>query len=133
MKSSETEIRVPKSAILLSDDLIFTSRVTGTASDLGLMVTAARSADRLLELARQQLPACVIVDLSNPGLVLAELMAGLQSLPAVPRVVAYGSHVDVETLKAARAAGCDPVLPRSKFVEDLPRELPRWLGAVIEE
>ena len=46
-----------------------------------------------------------------------------------PRVVAYGSHVDVETLRKAREAGCDPVLPRSKFVEELPKELPAWMGA----
>ena len=82
-------------------------------------MTVARSADRLLELAKERRPACVIVDLSNPGLVLSELMAGLGALSPVPRAVAYGSHVDVETLKAAREAGCDPVLPRSKFVEEL--------------
>ena len=49
--------------------------------------------------------------------------------PSPPRVVAYGSHVDTATLRAARAAGCDPVLPRSKFVEDLAQELPAWLSA----
>jgi hypothetical protein len=43
-----------------------------------------------------------------------------------PRVVAYGSHVDTATLRAAREAGCDPVLPRSKFVEELPSALPHW-------
>jgi hypothetical protein len=42
-------------------------------------------------------------------------------------VVAYGSHVDTERLRAARSAGCDPVLPRSKFVEELPKALPQWL------
>ena len=31
------------------------------------------------------------------------------------RVIAFGSHVDAELLAAARAAGCDEVLPRSKF------------------
>jgi hypothetical protein len=51
----------------------------------------------------------------------------------MPRVVAYGSHVDTATLKAARASGCDPVLPRSKFVEDLPRELPRWFGEEVAQ
>jgi CheY-like chemotaxis protein len=116
------------SAILLSDDLIFTSRVTGTARDLGLRVTPARSPAALLESARQQIPTCVIVDLSYPGLVIGELTAGLAALPARPRVVAYGSHVDTATLRAARDAGCDVVLPRSKFVEELPTALPAWLA-----
>src|SRR5262245_8285563 len=115
-------------ALLLSDDLIFTSRVVGTARDLGLSVVAARSADVLVTMARQEPPACVIVDLQNPGLDLAGLMAGLREAgPAMPRVVAYGSHVQVEALRAARQAGCDPVMPRSQFVEELPRALTGWM------
>jgi len=45
----------------------------------------------------------------------------------VPRVVAYGSHVDAAGLKAARDAGCDVVLPRSAFVEQLPVKLREWM------
>lgn len=36
-------------------------------------------------------------------------------LPAVPRVVGYGSHVDRDTLDAARAAGVGEVYARSEF------------------
>jgi CheY-like chemotaxis protein len=114
--------------LLLSDDLIFTSRVTGTACGLGLVVKPARSVEALVEMARQHRPRCVLVDLANPGLDLGDLFRRLAEVCAPPRVVAYGSHVDKATLRAARAAGCEPVLPRSKFVEDLPRELPRWLA-----
>jgi DNA-binding NarL/FixJ family response regulator len=114
---------------LLSDDLMFTSRVTGTAQALGLNVLTARSADVLLDLARKQKPACVLIDLANPGLSLPELLRQLESLAEPrPRVVAYGSHVDAAGLRAAREAGCDLVLPRSKFVEDLPTALPEWLA-----
>jgi CheY-like chemotaxis protein len=115
--------------LLLSDDLMFTSRITGTARGLGLDVRPARSAGVLRELARQQAPRCVLLDLSNPGLDAADLLAWLkaQCMPP-PFVVAYGSHVDAATLHAAREAGCDVVLPRSKFVEDLPRLLPEWLA-----
>jgi DNA-binding NarL/FixJ family response regulator len=118
-------------ALLLSDDLLFTSRITGTARDLGLVVKVGRSAEALLNLARQQTPRCVLVDLSHPGLVLADLLRQLGEVcTPLPRLVAYGSHVDAETLRAARAAGCDPVLPRSQFVAELPRALPGWLAAV---
>jgi CheY-like chemotaxis protein len=122
----------PPLGLLLCDDLIFTSRIAGTARDLGLAIKPARSAAVLLDLARQQAPRCVLIDLANPGLVLTDLLRQLGEVcPVMPRLVAYGSHVDTATLKAARAAGCDPVLPRSKFSTDLPRELPRWFGEEV--
>jgi CheY-like chemotaxis protein len=121
---------VPPLGLLLSDDLLFTSRITATARDLGLALKPARSAEGLRALARQQTPSCIILDLSNPGLILDELIRGLrEECMPMPRLVAYGSHVDTATLRAAREAGCDVVLPRSKFVEELPRALPGWLGA----
>jgi DNA-binding NarL/FixJ family response regulator len=111
---------------LLSDDLIFTSRVTGTARALGLEVQAVRSLVSLHNLLQQNGASCVLVDLNFPELSIAALLNGLP----VPRpfVVGYGSHVDTATLKAARDAGCDLVLPRSKFVEELPQALPSWVA-----
>lgn len=115
--------------LLLSDDLIFTSRVTGTARDLGLTVRAARSADLLEALARTAAPRLVLIDLGNPGLDVPNLLRRLRAAcPDLPRIVAYGSHVDAAGLRAAREAGCDLVLPRSKFVEELPGKLPEWAG-----
>jgi CheY-like chemotaxis protein len=109
---------------------MFTSRVTGTARDLGLTVRPARSVAVLENLAGQQAPGCVILDLANPTLKVAELVAWLRAhCSPMPFLVAYGSHVDTATLRAAREAGCDLVLPRSKFVEELPRALPKWLGS----
>jgi CheY-like chemotaxis protein len=117
------------SGLLLCDDLLFASRVTGEARALGLTVRPARSLEQLLELARKEPPSCVLVDLAFPGLVLGELFGRLKEVCVTsPRMVAYGSHVDAEGLRAARAAGCHPVLPRSKFVEELPRALPNWLA-----
>jgi CheY-like chemotaxis protein len=122
----------PPLGLLLSDDLIFTSRITGAARGLGLFVRQARSSEALLALARQQVPGGVLIDLANPGLDLPELLRRLAEVcTPMPCVMAYGSHVDTETLRAARAAGCHPVLPRSKFVDDLATELPRWLGSPI--
>lgn len=56
-----------------------------------------------------------VVDLGRPGAV--------DALPALVatgvRVVAFGSHVERDTLEVARAAGCQEVLPRSAFFRDL--------------
>jgi CheY-like chemotaxis protein len=114
--------------LILSDDLIDTSRVTGTARTLGLTVKQARSVDALLKLAGEQAPTCVLVDLNQPGLNVPDLLRRLgEACPTRPRVVGYGSHVDAAGLKAAREAGCDLVLPRSAFVERLPHDLAGWL------
>jgi CheY-like chemotaxis protein len=113
--------------LLLSDDLLFNSRIIGTARSLGLDVRSAKDTSSLQRLAAAETPSCIIIDLANPGLNVVELMTWLHDhCRPLPRVVAYGSHVDTATLKNARQAGCDPVLPRSKFVEDLLSELPKW-------
>ena len=56
----------------------------------------------------------VLVDLGRPGVI--------DSLPALvatgARVVAFGSHVERETLAAAAATGCE-AMPRSQFFRSL--------------
>jgi CheY-like chemotaxis protein len=116
--------------LLLSDDLMFTSRITGVGRDLGLTVAPARTVEALEARARQEPPRCVILDLAFPGLSLPDLIGRLRAAcPTMPRLVAYGSHVDAAGLRAAREAGCDVVLPRSAFVEQLSTQLPQWLSA----
>jgi DNA-binding NarL/FixJ family response regulator len=115
--------------LLLTDDMIFSSRITGTARSLELKVSAVKSVEDLISQARNNPPTCVIIDLSHTGLQVRELIRELkEACSSMPRMVAYGSHVDAATLRAAREAGCDVVLPRSKFVEGLADQLPAWLA-----
>ncbi len=51
----------------------------------------------------------VVVDLSRPGVL--DALVGLAGV----RTVGFAAHVDRELLEAARVAGCDEVLPRSRF------------------
>ncbi len=114
-----------KFGLLLCDDLLFLSRIAGTARALGLDLQTARTPADLLARAQDQAPACVLIDLHQPGLDLAVLVPALKKCGS-PFLVGYGSHVDCATLKMAREAGCDLVLPRSKFVEDLAQQMPQW-------
>jgi CheY-like chemotaxis protein len=123
MKSSMAPVFV------LCDDLIFTSRITSTARAQNLQSKSARSVEQLTGLLHQQVPSCIILDLANPGLQIESFIAQLRKECArPPRVVAFGSHVDTATLQAARAAGCDVVLPRSKFSEQLAASLSDWMS-----
>jgi DNA-binding NarL/FixJ family response regulator len=115
--------------LLLSDDLIFSSKVLATAKAHDCTVLVCRSSDSLVAAALTESPRGIILDLHFPGLDLPKLLADLrESLPVLPRIIGYGSHVDVATLKAARQAGLDRVMPRSQFVEELEDGLAEWLS-----
>ena len=110
--------------LLLTRDLMFTSKITGTAAALGLHIETVSTVDQLQLRAAEAPPRVVFLDLNcpdfNPSLVVAALPS-----EGRPRVIAFGSHVDEARLNEARAAGCDDVLPRSKFSATLPELLRR--------
>lgn len=117
--------------LMLCDDLIFFSRVSGVARAAGLSVRMIRTAAELVAAARTAPPGGVILDVHNPGLDLPALLADLRAAcEPMPRVTAYGSHVEAAALRAARQAGCDRVLPRSAFVDELEAKIGEWLGSL---
>jgi DNA-binding NarL/FixJ family response regulator len=113
---------------LLSDDLIDTSRIAGTAKARGGRVASFREIRKLIQAAQEHPPASIIVDLHFPGLVLDELARELAGLQPRPLLVGYGSHIDTARLKEARRNGCDVVLPRSQIFEELEERISEWLG-----
>jgi len=115
--------------IMLCDDLIFFSRVAGAARAMGLDVRQSRTVPGLLDMARREPPGGVLLDLHIEAIDLPNLLAELRAAcPTMPRTVGFGSHVDAETLRKAREAGCDLVVPRSQFVKMLESSLPQWLA-----
>jgi hypothetical protein len=109
--------------LVLSDDLLDSSRIAGHAKAVRQDVVTCRDSAALLA-ALGRGPALAVVDLHNPGLTIETVVPALRA--AGVRVVGFGSHVDVARLKAARAAGCDEVLPRSAFFEGLEAKLKGW-------
>ncbi len=115
--------------LLLSRDLIFTSKVTGTASALGHRVIVAGNVALASAMLAKWPPKVVFVDLAAGDLVSTEsIVKYLEIAPPGTPFVAFGSHVDVSALAAAAAAGCDPVMPRSKFTAELPALVRRYFG-----
>jgi hypothetical protein len=115
--------------LLLSRDLIFTSKIKGTAAELGypMMVAGADSQARSIIEAYQ--PRVVLVDLAAGALVAPAALIAYQGIAGSEAwFVAFGSHVDVDVLAAARAAGCHDVLPRSRFAAELPELMRRYFS-----
>ncbi len=91
-------------------DLMDRSRLSAVP---GIDLRFVNTPGELASLASGWVPDAVVVDLGRPGVIDA-LQAG--GIPG--RIIGFGSHVDTETLDAARATGCQEVLPRSRFFAD---------------
>ena len=103
------------------DDLMFTSKIRATATQLGVGVAFARSAEAALGEMRMAPPSLVILDLNNPRtnpLAIVSSMKQDPSLASIP-TVGYASHVQVDVIDAARQAGVGQVLARSAFTQQL--------------
>ncbi len=116
-----------KIGLLISPDLFFTSKVTGTAHALGLRVESIDDVTTAAARLSSGDVACVLFDLGAPRASITNLFAALPASARIP-VIAFGSHVNVELLEAAQAAGAE-VMPRSQFASTLPDILKKHLGA----
>lgn len=107
--------------LLLCRDLIFTSKILGTAAELGYQFVIAGSRSQAKALIETMRPRVVLIDLTAGEVAAPAALAEFQGL-ADPDVwfMAFGPHVDVDLLIAAKTAGCHVVLPRSRFAAELP-------------
>jgi CheY-like chemotaxis protein len=113
-------------ALLISQDLFFSSKVTSTAIELGFHVVVERNVVQAVSRVAALKCRCLILDLATPGLRVADVISALPEANR-PSVIAFGAHVLTARLQEAREAGCDDVMPRSKFSATLPEILKRYL------
>jgi DNA-binding NarL/FixJ family response regulator len=103
--------------VALMDDLFFQMKLAETAKQLGVEVKVAADGEALLGLLEPE-PKLVIVDLnarSQPVRAIERLRAAHANL----RVVGFLSHVQRELAVQAQQAGCNEVMPRSSFTQNL--------------
>jgi len=103
--------------VALMDDLFFQMKLAETARHLGVEVKVAATADALLPLL-DPTPKLLIVDLNSRSQPIAAIER-LRAAKSGVRVVGFLSHVQTELAAQARAAGCDEVMPRSAFTQNL--------------
>ncbi len=103
--------------VALMDDLFFQMKLAETAKQLGVEVKVATNAEALMGLLASE-PKLVIVDLNARSQPIAAIEKLRQTQKDV-RVVGFLSHVQKELAAQAQAAGCDEVLPRSSFTQNL--------------
>ena len=102
-------------------DMLFASKIRGTAEQLNVSVDFARTEEGFFNYAKAETPSLFILDLHDTRLdpfALAARLKADEQLRAVP-VVAFFSHVETELQRRAQEAGVEHVLPRSVFTRRL--------------
>lgn len=116
---------------ILVDDMFFTSKINGAAAECGRKIERVKSREQLEGLVANA-PSLVIIDLNSDRLDPLETIGFFKSsaeLSAIP-IVSFVSHVQTDLIRAAQAAGCDYVLPRSAFTLMLLEIVSGNLGAL---
>jgi len=113
--------------LAIVDDLFFASKIGETARRAGVAVEFAKTEQDVLQKAEQK-PSLIIVDLNLNALKPLPLIAKLKSHPELKQtsILAFVSHVQGELKQKAQKAGCDMVLARSSFSQNLPQILKRY-------
>lgn len=105
-------------ALLLDADLFFSVKVSATLKHIGVETTTVR---QLAEWTQRLTEGGFDLALVNTAARGAEWeqAIGAAREAGLP-VIAYGSHVDTETMAQARVAGASRVIANSKLAADLP-------------
>ena len=107
--------------LVVVDDLMFSSRISTAAKQLGVDIVFTRTLADVLDRARSLAPALVILDLNartiDPLAAITALKAD-RALHGI-RTLGFVSHVDADTITRARDAGVDEIMARSAFTSRL--------------
>lgn len=106
--------------VILCSDMLFLSKLTGTADQLKFSYRTALSCKKAAEYLTDEAKQLFLIDLNQPNLDW-ELLASIHQPDSKLTSIAFGPHVDTERLEKAKAAGCTQVLPRSIFSAQLPQ------------
>jgi PleD family two-component response regulator len=129
------EANVTRRILAAVEDLLFRSKISETASSLGIEAVFPRNPRRLLEAMRESPTDLLVVDLNSARFEPLTLLKSVSSDEATRDVPTVGflSHVQKDLAVAAREAGCDRVIARSAFTKDLPRILAGRTPDTIDE
>jgi CheY-like chemotaxis protein len=118
------------------EDLFFMAKIQETARKLNVKVEFVKTDKDMMEKMQQngeEKPSLIIFDLNNNSVKPLTLIPKLKNrLKKGTSIIGFLSHVQGDLKQKAHEVGCDMVLPRSAFSQNLPQLLRRH-GAPEEE
>ncbi|HET9784868.1 MAG TPA: response regulator [Terriglobales bacterium] len=112
--------------IVAVDDMFFLAKIRETARQLKVPIELAKTDRELME-KMEPPPSLIILDLNSVGLKPLPTIGKLrhkQELKKTP-IIGFLSHLQADLKIKAQEAGCNLVMPRSAFSQNLPGLLRR--------
>jgi PleD family two-component response regulator len=118
-----------KRVVAVVSDLFFSSKLREVARHSGLVLEFVKEEKTLMQKAHEK-PSLIIFDLNFEDAEPLKLILKLKSAPETKRIslIGYLSHVQVELKQKAQEAGCDMVIARSAFSQNMPQIFKRHSG-----
>lgn len=115
-----------KKVLAVMTDLFFSVKINDTAKKFGMTVKFVKDKETIEEELKAK-PSVVIFDLNYEAVDPVGLIRQIKSNPETKRISTIGfvSHVQTDLKMAAQESGCDMVVARSVFAQNLPTILKR--------
>ena len=130
MEPLQISADAPLRIYVFVDDLFFTSKIQETAKKLGVKIGFVKTIEELSQKIEENggdAPALIIFDLNGnttkPLVTIPKLKAKFKKQTSI---LGFVSHLQGELKVKASEVGCDSVMPRSAFSQNLPNLLRRY-------
>jgi hypothetical protein len=128
----------PTKIYFFIEDLFFIAKISETARKLGVKVAFIKNDKEqlaaLYEKPEDERPGLIVIDLNNANAKPMTLIPKLKTkLKKATSIVGFLSHLQGDLKAKAVEAGCDTVMPRAAFSQNLPNLLRRYGIEEVEE
>jgi PleD family two-component response regulator len=120
-----------KRVLAVVNDLFFSVKLTEAAKRSGLNLEFVKEGKLVMEKAGEK-PSLIIFDLNFDAVEPLKLISELKGQPLTKGIslLGYLSHVQVDLKQKAQEAGCDMVMARSAFSQNMPQIFKRHSGGL---
>ena len=121
----------PKRVLAVVNDLFFASKLSEAAKRAGLALEFVKEPGQVLDKAKAR-PQLIVFDLNFDAVEPVDLIGKLKGDPATKPIslIGYLSHLQGELKQQAQQAGCDMVMARSAFSQNMLTIFKRHSGAL---
>jgi PleD family two-component response regulator len=121
----------PKRVLAVVNDLFFSVKLTEAAKRAGMSLEFVKEPDAVLEKAKGR-PQLIVLDLNFESADPLKLIGTLKGSADTKGIslIGYLSHIQGELKQQAQEAGCDMVMARSAFSQNLTQIFKRHSGTM---